>query len=532
MSVVQPSYLNDAVGDFRLPNSIQPTHYHLTICTDLTSLVYAGRVRISLNIEYETSTVMFNMAEISLQYASLFSESLGETLQPSSQVFDAAGERVVLNFGKPLPAKSKALLDLRFKCVLNASLQGYFISSWNHDGKTMYYALTQFEYGPPASMQCSRSLIVRTWEATPDALHQAKYVLNVTTQVMPIYEQLFDIDYPLPKLDTLIVDDFDVDAMENWGLIIGRKSAFLLDPELADMVAKKRVATTQSHEIAHMWFGNITTMAWWDNLYLNEGFATIMGEVLMIDRILPEWKVDSEFINIFLNDALGLDAKPSSHPIEADCPDASQTLQNLYDPLVRRLGFEYLNDEPVDITLLRTNVIEQAAAAGHARAVEELRELFAECTRRKDYSRIPADLTKVTYITAVRHGGRLEYEAVKRILKKPKTPTSGISAMHAMCAVEDPILIQETLEFLLIDARDQDVIYFFEGLQANHKTRRTLLQFFRENYDLIYERFKNNFSLKYLIECSHNALTRIEDYHDCHHYFQASFRCIVCDIIG
>ncbi len=54
-------------------------------------------------------------------------------------------------------------------------------------------------------MQCSRSLIVRTWEATPDALHQAKYVLNVTTQVMPIYEQLFDIDYPLPKLDTLIV---------------------------------------------------------------------------------------------------------------------------------------------------------------------------------------------------------------------------------------------------------------------------------------------------------------------------------------
>ncbi len=88
---------------------------------------------------------MFNMAEISLQYASLFSESLGETLQPSSQVFDAAGERVVLNFGKPLPAKSKALLDLRFKCVLNASLQGYFRSSWNHDGKTMYYALTQFE---------------------------------------------------------------------------------------------------------------------------------------------------------------------------------------------------------------------------------------------------------------------------------------------------------------------------------------------------------------------------------------------------
>lgn len=68
-------------------------------------------------------------------------------------------------------------------------------------------------------------------------------------------------------------------------------------------------------------------MAWWDNLYLNEGFATLMGEVIIMDKVFPEWKVYSEFITQHLNDALDLDAKLSSHPIEVDCPDANQINQ-------------------------------------------------------------------------------------------------------------------------------------------------------------------------------------------------------------
>jgi len=71
--------------------------------------------------------------------------------------------------------------------------------------------------------------------------------------------------------------------MENWGLITGRTSVFLLDPKRGDLKAKKRVATVQSHEVAHMWFGNITTMEWWNYLYLNEGFATLV-------RIFPCWQ--------------------------------------------------------------------------------------------------------------------------------------------------------------------------------------------------------------------------------------------------
>lgn len=84
--------------------------------------------------------------------------------------------------------------------------------------------------------------------------------------------------------------------MENWGLITGRTSAFLLDPQKVDIGAKKQIASTQSHEVAHMWFGNITTMAWWDYLYLNEGFASLVCNlrVLLIAILSDCADIDSD----------------------------------------------------------------------------------------------------------------------------------------------------------------------------------------------------------------------------------------------
>jgi aminopeptidase 2 len=115
--------------------------------------------------------------------------------------------------------------------------------------------------------------------ATKDVIGQAQFVLDVTTKVVPLYEQVFDVEYPLPKLDTLIASDFE-GAMENWGLIIGRKIGYCVDPEQSNTAQRKRAASLQSHEVAHQWFGNITTPAWWDNLYLNEGFASLMSDVI------------------------------------------------------------------------------------------------------------------------------------------------------------------------------------------------------------------------------------------------------------
>ncbi|KAJ7343676.1 leucyl aminopeptidase [Mycena albidolilacea] len=180
---------------------------------------------------------------------------------------------------------------------------------------------------------------------------KAAFALDVAARVIPIYETVFDVEYPLPKLDTLVASDFDAGAMENWGLITGRTTALLLDPARADIHAKKNVAMTQSHEVAHMWFGNITTMRWWDNLYLNEGFATLMGEVIILNKIFPEWKANSEFISDHLQSALALDAKLSSHPIEVECPDANH-INQIFDALsyskaasVLRMLCDYVGEE-------------------------------------------------------------------------------------------------------------------------------------------------------------------------------------------
>ncbi|GJJ10234.1 hypothetical protein Clacol_004460 [Clathrus columnatus] len=160
--------------------------------------------------------------------------------------------------------------------------------------------------------------------ATEDCIHQAQFSLDVKAKALIQYEQAFDIEFALPKLDTLVVHDFDAGAMENWGLITGRTTALLVDPERTDLNSKQNIAGTQSHEVAHMWFGNIATMQWWDNLWLNEGFATLMGEVVILNKLFPEWNVYSSFYNSHTVSALDLDARLSSHPIQVDVPNAAQ----------------------------------------------------------------------------------------------------------------------------------------------------------------------------------------------------------------
>jgi len=187
--------------------------------------------------------------------------------------------------------------------------------------------------------------------ATKDLIHQAQYGLDIKAKVLPVYEKVFDIEFPLPKLDTLVVHDFDSGAMENWGLITGRTTAYLLDPKNESMTAMTRIGGTQTHEVAHQWFGNIVTMEWWDNLWLNEGFATLMGEMIVLNKIYPDWNLYADFLVEHLSEALGLDGKRSSHPIQVplDNPD---DINQIFDSLtyakagsVLRMLSEYVEEE-------------------------------------------------------------------------------------------------------------------------------------------------------------------------------------------
>ncbi|THH28051.1 hypothetical protein EUX98_g6136 [Antrodiella citrinella] len=184
---------------------------------------------------------------------------------------------------------------------------------------------------------------------TPDLIHQAQFALDVKRDVLPHYEQVFDIEYPLPKLDTLAVTDFDAGAMENWGLITGRTSG---PQEVGSTNEEICCCQPEPRSGAHVLrFGNVTTMKWWDNLYLNEGFASLMGEVIILDKIFPEWKVHAAFLSNHLSEALSLDAKLSSHPIEVDCPDANM-INQIFDSLsyskaasVLRMLSRYVGEE-------------------------------------------------------------------------------------------------------------------------------------------------------------------------------------------
>ncbi|GAA6054207.1 hypothetical protein JCM3770_001392 [Rhodotorula araucariae] len=148
---------------------------------------------------------------------------------------------------------------------------------------------------------------------------QSQRALDTLAKVMPVYEKLFDLPYELGKLDLLVVDDFEAGAMENFGLITGRKSTLLYDEKTGGDGALRQVVTTVSHEAAHMWFGNSTTLSWWDDLWLNESFATLIGEVVALNVLEPSWNVHSSFIKFHRSDALRVDALRSSHPVHLAC---------------------------------------------------------------------------------------------------------------------------------------------------------------------------------------------------------------------
>ncbi len=143
------------------------------------------------------------------------------------------------------------------------------------------------------------------------------------------YERYFRIRYPLPKLDLIAIPDFSVGAMENWGAITFRESDMLGDEKTA-FIFRRRIALVVSHEISHQWFGNLVTMKWWDDLWLNESFARFM-ESRSIDHVFPSWKFG--MYDTVSSGAMGADALRSTHPIYVMASSAVE-INNMLDPAI------------------------------------------------------------------------------------------------------------------------------------------------------------------------------------------------------
>lgn len=163
-----------------------------------------------------------------------------------------------------------------------------------------------------------------------------KFALNVAVKVLNYFEDYFKIDYPLTKMDLVALPDFASGAMENWGLITFRETCLLVDKNNSSLVNQQNVALVIAHEIAHQWFGNLVTMAWWDDLWLNEGFANWI-EYACIDSIYPEWNVWEDFTHGDIGDAMRLDSLASSHPIEVPIENA-EDIDEIFDGITYRKG--------------------------------------------------------------------------------------------------------------------------------------------------------------------------------------------------
>jgi aminopeptidase N len=132
-------------------------------------------------------------------------------------------------------------------------------------------------------------------------------------------------------VDLAAIPDFASGAMENWGLITYRETAILYDPIETSTMAHQYVAIVIAHELAHQWFGNLVTMKWWNDLWLNEGFASYL-EYLGVDNLFPEWKMMEQFILDKTQPALALDALSSSHPISVAVHDPAE-IEAIFDTI-------------------------------------------------------------------------------------------------------------------------------------------------------------------------------------------------------
>ena len=164
--------------------------------------------------------------------------------------------------------------------------------------------------------------------ATPDKVAFTRSALEAAEYILPFYDTYFGIKYPMPKLDMIALPDFEAGAMENFGCITYRETDLLLNPRNAAISDHKRVASVVAHEMAHQWFGDMVTMEWWDNLWLNEGFATWM-ENKPLQKWRPEWNIPEDVAQD-LDRTLNLDAGPTTRTIRAHAETPSQ-INELFD---------------------------------------------------------------------------------------------------------------------------------------------------------------------------------------------------------
>lgn len=365
--------------NFRLPLSIRPRRYAATVTLDLEAKSFSGQQTIELELEKPSNEIILHAIALQLGEVT-FRAGNGKSLKPAEVRPVQASETVVLRFAESLP-QGAAALDVAWTGRFTEGLRGLYLAGkvaatqfeaadarrlfpcfdepafkarWaltvrvppgltalangalvkdEPDGhlRKLTFAETEVLSSYLVALVCGplvgtpeekvQGIPVRTW-ALPEKQHLTRFGQDAALAALPRLQDYFGLPYAFGKVDQVGIPDFEAGAMENAGLITYREIALLLDPATAPLSVQKRVAEVVTHELAHQWFGNWVTMVWWDDLWLNEAFATWMAYKI-VDQWKPDWRVWLDF-DAGKAAALHLDALRSTHPIRGEVRNASE----------------------------------------------------------------------------------------------------------------------------------------------------------------------------------------------------------------
>ncbi len=230
--------------------------------------------------------------------------------------FDEPAHKAIFEVSLVIPENHTAISNT-LPTEIKEHSSGYKIVSFSPTPIMSTYLLAfiigEFEY---IEGKTKNGVKIRVF-TTSGKKHQAHFALDVAIKSLEFYNDYFDTEYPLPILDLIAIPDFESAAMENWGAVTFRETALLVDENHTSLSNKQWAAIVIAHELAHQWFGNLVTMSWWTDLWLNEGFASYM-ENLCVDHMFPDWHIWDLYIADRYEVALKLDSLSNSHPIEIE----------------------------------------------------------------------------------------------------------------------------------------------------------------------------------------------------------------------
>lgn len=371
-----------------MPEEVKPSHYDLEITPDFDTLEYRCKQVVKLSISKEVKEISMNSKEIFIYSASCGGQkatginydiadtkvtlvfdtplAVGEASLEidfkgiingdmcgfyKSQYTDAEGNKAVMG------ATQFEAIDARraFPCWDEPSCKATFKITLIVDQKltalsNMPEINCSFLKGGKKRVEFDVSCIMSTYlvawcigefdyvqgftksnvpmriYAPPGRASHCRFALDCSIRCLEFYNDFFGIPYPLPKCDMIAITEFAAGAMENYGLITYREVALMVDDDVASAATKQRVAIVIAHELAHQWFGNLTTMQWWNSLWLNEGFAAFM-EHFGTDALYPEYHIWEQYTIGAYRHAQMLDGMRSSHPVIVPIKDAKEVEQ-------------------------------------------------------------------------------------------------------------------------------------------------------------------------------------------------------------